>query len=111
MLWSLVSCLTRSLPSGLGEPDAACIRLVSTIRLPEWATYVEVLAAFWLPPLGMFLYLALREVGRLRRERKALLLDAEASAAEGYPPPGPPTTDSLSDPSDTLEAPPTEEPR
>jgi len=45
-------------------------------------------------PSGAFLYFILREMGRLRREREAVRLDAEAMAAEGYPPPDPPTTDS-----------------
>jgi hypothetical protein len=45
-------------------------------------------------PSGAWIYLILREVKRLREEREGLRLDAEAMAAEGYPPPGPPTTDS-----------------
>jgi len=45
-------------------------------------------------PSGAFLYIILREMGRLRRERREAQEEAEAMAAEGYPPPGPPTTDS-----------------
>jgi len=48
-------------------------------------------------PSGAWIYLIGREWRRLREEREALRLDSEAMAAEGYPPPGPPTTDSLSD--------------
>jgi hypothetical protein len=33
-----------------------------------------------------------REWRRLRREMEALRKEAEAEAAEGFPPPGPPTT-------------------
>jgi hypothetical protein len=56
-----------------------------------------VIGAFLLPPTGIYLYLVLREIVRSRRALEALKRDEEASAAEGYPPPGPPTTDSLSD--------------
>jgi len=48
-------------------------------------------------PSGAFLYLIIREIGRLRRERRACQTEAETSAAEGFPPPDPPTTDSLPD--------------
>lgn len=56
-----------------------------------WRDVVWVLFAFWLPPSTIFTYLMLREVGRLRREREALQTEAETEAAEGYPPPDPPT--------------------
>jgi hypothetical protein len=45
----------------------------------------------------VFIYLTLREIGRLRRELRDLKLQLGGYAAEGYPPPGPPTTDSQSD--------------
>jgi hypothetical protein len=57
---------------------------------------VALLCFLWLPS-GAWIYLIGREWRRLREEREALRLDAEAMAAEGYPPPGPPTTDSLPD--------------
>jgi hypothetical protein len=53
------------------------------------------LLLFIWPPMTVWLTFALREVGRLRRERLEAQTDAEAMAAEGFPPPGPPTTDSL----------------
>jgi hypothetical protein len=56
-----------------------------------------VMGAFLLPTGGVLLYIILREIGRLRRGRRASQALAEAEAAEGYPPPGPPTTDSLAD--------------
>lgn len=56
-----------------------------------------VIGAFLLPPTGVYLYLVIREMIRTRKALEALKRDSEASAAEGYPPPGPPTTDSLSD--------------
>ncbi len=55
------------------------------------------LLCFLALPSGAWLYFVLREIGRLRRERREAQTEAEAMAAEGYPPPGPPTTDSLSD--------------
>jgi hypothetical protein len=45
-------------------------------------------------PSGAFLYFIIREVVRLRRRRNLDRLEAEAMAAEGFPPPDPPTTDS-----------------
>jgi hypothetical protein len=78
---------------------------------PDWLDLLAVLCVFWAPPAGIVTYLILREWRRLRRELRALKLDQECSAHEGYPPPGPPTTDSLSDDRDTLETPPTAEPR
>jgi hypothetical protein len=71
-------------------------------------TYLDValvLLLFWVPPAGVFITLALREIGRLRRERRKDQAEAEAMAAEGFPPPGPPTTDSLSDDGVELEPP------
>lgn len=59
-------------------------------------TYLDValvLLLFWVPPAGVFITLILREIGRLRRERRKDQTEAETMAAEGFPPPGPPTTD------------------
>jgi len=70
-----------------------------------------VICVFWLPSAAIYMTLVLREVRRLRREWRALKQEIGGYAAEGYPPPGPPTTDSLSEPGDTLEEPPTAEPR
>jgi hypothetical protein len=58
---------------------------------------ITVLGVFWGPPATIFTYLILREVRKLRRAARAFKLDQEASAAEGFPPPDPPTTDSLSE--------------
>jgi len=71
--------------------------MTPTIRLPEPADKALVLACFWLPTAVVFLYCTWREGRRLGRERRALQTLAEAEAAEGYPPPDPPTTDSLPD--------------
>jgi hypothetical protein len=70
---------------------------MALIRSPEARDVLLSLAAFTLPTTVIFLYCLGREWRRLRREREALLQEEEASAAEGYPPPGPPTTDSLTD--------------
>jgi hypothetical protein len=51
-------------------------------------------AVFVAPPALVFLYLIWREVRRVGRERRACQTEAETSAAEGFPPPDPPTTDS-----------------
>jgi hypothetical protein len=67
------------------------------VRHPTWIDAAATLAVFWAPPTVAFLYLIWREGAKVRRERKASQTEAEAMAAEGYPPPGPPTTDSLSD--------------
>jgi hypothetical protein len=48
---------------------------------------------FIAPPALTFLYLIWREVGRVRGEMSRWREEEEASAAEGFPPPGPPTTD------------------
>jgi hypothetical protein len=54
---------------------------------------ILVYGAFLLPSGAVFTYIILREWRRLRRERNRDRLEAEASAAEGYPPPDPPATD------------------
>jgi hypothetical protein len=54
---------------------------------------VGAILLFVWPPASVLLILGWREWRRLRRERERLLLEAEATAAEGFPPPGPPTTD------------------
>jgi len=76
-----------------------------------WLDVVLVLLVFWLPAVGVYLTLILREVRKVRGEWRALKQELRTTSAEGFPPPGPPTTDSLSDQADTLEAPPTAEPR
>lgn len=68
------------------------------MRPADWRDVVLVLAAFWMPSAGVFIYLILREVRSLRALRRRDQADAEAMAAEGFPPPGPPTTDSMSEP-------------
>jgi hypothetical protein len=63
-------------------------------------SYLDVLLALLLfiwPPTTVWLLMAWREVGRLRRERREAQTEAECMHAEGYPPPDPPTTDSLPD--------------
>jgi len=77
----------------------------------SWLQLALVNLVFVAPPAAIYLYLIGREVGRLRREARALKLELRTTSAEGFSPPGPPTTDSLSDDGDTLEAPPTAEPR
>ena len=77
---------------------------------PSWRDVVGSILLFLGFPSACFVCMLLREWRRLRREREGLLLDAEASAAEGYPPPGPPTTDSLSACGGTMQAPPDEHP-
>jgi hypothetical protein len=77
---------------------------------PSWRDVLEAIALFLGFPAACFACYVLREWRRLRREREELLLDAEASAAEGFPPPGPPTTDSLSPSGGTVQGPPNEDP-
>jgi hypothetical protein len=60
------------------------------MRPADWRDVVVVLTAFTLPPGGIWVWAVLRQ-------RHLDRLEAEAMAAEGYPPPGPPTTDSLPD--------------
>ena len=55
-----------------------------------------VIGCFLIPTGGVWLYLVLRSLARLRKERERDRLEAEALAAEGFPPPDLPTTDSLS---------------
>jgi len=62
----------------------------------SWFDVLYVLVVFWLPPSSFFTFLIWREVRRGREAMRRFKADAEASAAEGYPPPDPPTTDSLS---------------
>jgi hypothetical protein len=54
-----------------------------------------VIAVFVVPPASIFLYLCLREWLLWKRWKRGLKAEEEASAAEGFPPPDPPTTDSL----------------
>jgi hypothetical protein len=61
---------------------------------PSWRDIVGSIALFLGFPSACFACYILREWRRLKRERKGLLLEEEASAAEGYPPPDPPTADS-----------------
>lgn len=49
------------------------------------------------PPSTVLLYFLWREVRGWVERRRQDQSEAEAIAAEGFPPPGPPTTDSLSD--------------
>jgi hypothetical protein len=46
-----------------------------------------------MPPAGAFIYLIWREVRWGREVMSSWKAEAEAEAAEGFPPPGPPTTD------------------
>jgi hypothetical protein len=56
---------------------------------PIWGSMLLAFGCFTLPPMvGM--------VVAVLRQRNLDRLEAEAMAAEGYPPPDPPTTDSLS---------------
>ena len=78
---------------------------------PTWRDVLLAICVFWLPAAAIYMTLILREVRRLWGEWRALEQELRTTSAEGFPPPGPPTTDSLSDQADTLEAPPTAEPR
>jgi hypothetical protein len=51
-----------------------------------------VIAVFVVPPASIFLYLCLREWLLWKRWKRGMQAEKEASAAEGFPPPGPPTT-------------------
>jgi hypothetical protein len=64
------------------------------IRSYEARDVVLVILAFLAPPAGIYLYLIGREVGKARAEMRRFKEDQEADAAEGFPPPDPPTTDS-----------------
>jgi len=55
-----------------------------------------VLLAFWLPAVAVYLTLILREVRRVKGEWRALKRELRTTSAEGFPPPDPPTTDSVS---------------
>jgi hypothetical protein len=67
---------------------------MALIRDYEARDVLLALLAFLAPPAGIYLYLIGREVGRAREEMRRMKADREAEAAEGFPPPGPPTTDS-----------------
>lgn len=56
-------------------------------------TLVIAIVGFWLPGALIWLILGWRALSGLRRERNLIRRIAEAEAAEGYPPPDPPTTD------------------
>jgi hypothetical protein len=79
---------------------------VLLVRDAEWVDVVLVYGAFLLPSGAIFSYLVLREWRRLRRARNRDRLEAEAMAAEGFPPPGPPTTVQPTDDRATLQGPP-----
>jgi hypothetical protein len=67
------------------------------LQLLEQTSYLDVLLVllvFWVPALTVWITLALREVRRLRRDWRDLKQELGGSAADGYPPPDPPTTDS-----------------
>jgi len=58
----------------------------------------DALLAIWIflgLPSHALAYFIGREVTRLREQRRLDRLEAESLRDEGYPPPGPPTTDSL----------------
>jgi hypothetical protein len=57
------------------------------VTQPEWRDILLVLAAFWLPPLGIYLVIVWRSWRRFK-------LSERSYRPEGYPPPDPPTTDS-----------------
>lgn len=52
-----------------------------------------VLLLFLWPPMTVWLWAVWRRVREARAEMRRFKADAEADAAEGFPPPGPPTTD------------------
>jgi hypothetical protein len=58
------------------------------------ADVAEVLAVFVAPPAFVFLCCIGREWRKVRGELQAQAREDRTSRAEGFPPPGPPTTDS-----------------
>lgn len=62
-----------------------------------WVTVGLVDAVFLVPPATIWIWMIAREFRRTRAALESLKQEMEASAAEGFPPPGPPTTDSLPD--------------
>lgn len=58
-----------------------------------WLDVGLVLLLFLWPPMTVFLYLIGREVREARAALRRFKAEAEANAAEGFPPPDPPTTD------------------
>ena len=90
-LW-LATCATtsRGSPRGVTSPETSG-ELVQLA--PSVGDVLLALVAFWLPASGIFITLCLREWRRLRREVRDLKQEIGGYAADGYPPPGPPTTD------------------
>lgn len=76
----------------------------------RWWDVAGVLVVFWLPGATIWMILGWRSYREFVVQRRLDQKEAEAIAAEGFPPPDPPTTDSLPADSANLEAPPTEEP-
>jgi hypothetical protein len=58
-----------------------------------WRTLVLALLVFWLPGAAIWMILGWRAYREFQKLRDLHRIDAEATAAEGYPPPDPPTTD------------------
>jgi hypothetical protein len=58
-----------------------------------WRTLAIALVGFWLPGATIWGILGWRAYREFLRSRDAARKEAETSAAEGYPPPDPPTTD------------------
>jgi hypothetical protein len=69
------------------------IPLISLESEPLWPSLLLSLGLFWAPFQAFFGVAVLREFRRLREERRQAQAEAEAMAAEGFPPPDPPTTD------------------
>ncbi len=60
----------------------------------QLASTLFALGCFWVTPAAVFLTYVGREWRRSRGEMSSWKADAEADAADGFPPPGPPTPDS-----------------
>jgi hypothetical protein len=92
----VVAC---DLVEGARQADRSAVeeRLTAEVLQHErqWVSTLVSLGCFWLPPAGIFLYLIGREWRRLRGELQAQAREDRMNRAEGYSPPGPPTTDSL----------------
>ena len=63
----------------------------------SWLDVGLVLLLFLWPPMTIFLWMIAREIRETRAALRSLKTELGAYGAEGYPPPGPPTTDSQAD--------------
>jgi hypothetical protein len=79
--------------------------MIGDNQVVSYLDVLLVLLLFLWPPMTVLITFTLREWWRLRRERNLSDWIGDASHREGYPPPCPPTTDSLSDDCGTVQSP------